>query len=176
VALARRLQFGWVSQHVLGRCDGTDLATADDVAQVFAHLEPHEAGADEPWPVGQDRLGGGQASATYFAQFPGPHHKLEGDHLLVGVTALVLYPVPCVLGPCTCRPGQVPQDQGLVGPCPRWTGRGQDQGCSHRTVPCQRKRGVNRLSSPSPRRHPLTLPADLAIENPPEVCVAFDAL
>ena len=50
----------------------------DDVGQVFAHLEAHEAGADE--------LGSGQAPASLFSELPGPHHKLEGDHVLVGVT------------------------------------------------------------------------------------------
>ena len=79
-ALGRRFGFRLSGQHVLGRCDGASLATADDVGQVFPHLEPHEAGADE--------LGGGEAAATYLAQFPGPHHELESNHALVGVRLL----------------------------------------------------------------------------------------
>ena len=75
MALARRLQFGLVSQHVSRARPPT--ATADDVGQVFSHLEPHQASVDE--------LGGGQASAPHLAQLPAPHHELEGDHLLVGV-------------------------------------------------------------------------------------------
>jgi hypothetical protein len=41
--LAGRFRFGSPGQHLFSWSDGTGLATADDVGQVFPHLEPHEA-------------------------------------------------------------------------------------------------------------------------------------